>query len=66
MERFHKLMISAGVLTQLPAYAETEEDKKIKELRRQTSITRSVKRSTIQVKKNIEDIRNRMLLSGVY
>ena len=65
MDKFTKIILSAGLLAQVANGAETEEDQKIKELRYQTSISRSVKRSTDEVKRNIKDIRNKMLLSGV-
>jgi len=65
MDKFTKILLSAGLIAQVANGAESEEDKKIKELRYQTSISRSVKRSTDEVKRYIKDIRNKMLLSGV-
>ena len=60
-----KLMISAGVLSHVSAHAETDADKKIKELRRQTAVTRQVRRGTTEIKRNVLAIRKKMLLSGV-
>ncbi len=65
MTRLSQTLIATGSISQALIAAQTEEDKAIQELRRQASLTRSIKRSTLQVKNNVQQVRNKMLLSGV-
>ena len=65
MTRLSQTLIATGLISQALIAAQTEEDKSIQELRRQASLTRSIKRSTLQVKNNVQQVRNKMLLSGV-
>jgi hypothetical protein len=60
-------LLSCTLLVSSSLYAveADSEDTLVRELRNQTAVTRSVKRSTDEVKNSIEEIRNRMLLSGV-
>ena len=41
------------------------DDAKIKEMRQHMAKTRQLKRSTMTIKKNLAEIRNQMLMSGV-
>ncbi|NQZ59400.1 MAG: hypothetical protein HRT88_18265, partial [Lentisphaeraceae bacterium] len=65
MTRLCQILIATGLISQSILAVESAEDKRVQELRRQASLTRSIKRSTLQVKNNLQKVRDKMLISGV-